>query len=434
MHDLFDRPAHPYTRALLESRPSSTGDRGRLAVIPGLPPASADAVKGCAFHPRCAIAKEICKTDRPSLTQLTPGRAAACHFHHDVTAAAGADITPRGGIKKVKAKGDVVLDIQGLTKAFGPVQAINGIDLQLHRGETLGLAGESGCGKSTLARLAMGLLAPDAGRVEINGRAISGLKGRALRAARREIQMVSQDPTSSLDRRMTIRSILAEPMQVAGWERSRRKARIDALMEAVGLDRHYLDRYPAELSGGQRQRVGIARALALDPHVMLLDEPTSALDVSIQAQVVNLLDDLSTNSHAGFIFIAHDLGVLRHVSDRIAIMYLGKWAEIGPKDDIFANPRHPYTQALLSSIPADHPNNRRSQKFIVSGSPPDPANIPSGCSFRKRCPLADDRCRKEAPSLSPISASGHHVACHYRDDLDRLRQLSKGAAPETRQA
>lgn len=423
--ELFDGPAHPYTRALLESRPSSTEDRGRLTSIPGLPPSHANAVSGCSFHPRCSFAKDVCKTERPDLTRFATGRAVACHFYEDVISAQSAEPDKPTAQKSVSLEADVVLQIQGLTKSFGQVHAVNGIDLELRRGETLGLAGESGCGKSTLARLAMGLLTPTSGRVVINGRVISELKGQALRDARREIQMVFQDPTSSLDRRMKIRSIIAEPMQIANWDRTRIATRISELIDAVGLADHYLDRFPAELSGGQRQRVGIARALALDPQVVLLDEPTSALDVSVQAQVVNLLDDLSVQSQAGYIFIAHDLGVLRHVSDRIAIMYLGKIVEIGTKDEVFANPRHPYTHALLASIPADHPKDRATGKFIVSGTPPDPANIPSGCSFRLRCPLSDDRCRTDVPVLDPVSANGHRVACHYRDDLVRLGELSK---------
>lgn len=432
--DLFDAPAHPYTRALLKSRPSSTQDKSRLASIPGLPPSSADAVPGCPFHPRCGFAQDVCKTDRPTLTRFSETRAAACHFHQDVMTLDAEAPTEPAIRRSAKADGAVVLKVEGLTKAFGSVKAVNGIDLELRRGETLGLAGESGCGKSTLARLAMGLLSPTTGRIEVNGRELSGLKGRALREARRDIQMVFQDPTSSLDRRMTIGSIIAEPMQIAGWDRKRIAARTAELIDAVGLAPYYLNRRPSELSGGQRQRVGIARALALDPQVVLLDEPTSALDVSVQAQVINLLDDLRVTSEAGYIFIAHDLGVLRHVSDRIAIMYLGKLVEIGPCEEVFAFPRHPYTRALLASIPAEHPDDRAKGKFVVSGAPPDPSNIPSGCSFRERCPLADARCAAETPILTLVSLGGHSVACQYRDDLDRLATLAMAGGGKPRPA
>ncbi len=249
--DLFDAPAHPYTRALLESRPSSTQDKARLASIPGLPPSSADAVPGCPFHPRCAFAQDVCKTDRPTLTRFDDGRAVACHFYQDILALCSKTAQAPTKQRRAQSDGDVLLKIEGLTKAFGHVKAVNGIDLELRRGETLGLAGESGCGKSTLARLAMGLLTPTSGKIEVNGRQLSGLKGRALRDARRDIQMVFQDPTSSLDRCMTIGAIIAEPMQIAGWDRNRIAAKTAALIKAVGLADHSLNRRPSELSGGQ---------------------------------------------------------------------------------------------------------------------------------------------------------------------------------------
>ena len=422
---LFDRPAHPYTRALLESRPVTTHRHGRLNAIPGLPPTSADAVPGCPFHPRCTFAKdrEICRTERPPLTRFADGRASACHFHEEVLAAdeprTGAGAAPTAKT----AGGEVVLALENVSKHFGKVKALNGVSLAIRRGETLGIAGESGCGKSTMARIAMGLLKPTAGRVLVNGRDIAELHGRALRAARRDIQMVFQDPTSSLDRRMRIRAIIAEPMVIAGMRKDAIAARTETLMEAVGLAPHYLAAYPSELSGGQRQRVAIARALALEPDVIVFDEPTSALDVSIQAQIVNLLDDLRRSANAGYAFIAHDLGVLRHVSDAIAVMYLGRIVETGPTEALFGDPRHPYTRALLASAPVDHPKHRRQEKFVVEGSPPDPANIPSGCCFRNRCPLARDICASEEPPLAEMGGTGHFAACHFAADTALLATL-----------
>lgn len=425
--DLFNKPAHPYTRALLRSRPTATEDtKKRLDAIPGLPPQSSDAVPGCPFHPRCEFAKnrDVCRTERPVLKEVAPGRTAACHFVEEVMSAVDTQVLEKVTVaQQAQTPDEVVLNLQNVSKAYGPVKALNEVSLSIRRGETLGIAGESGCGKSTLARLAMGLVPPTNGKVLVNNREISALKGRALRTARREIQMVFQDPTSSLDRRMTIRQIVAEPMDIAGFDKSRISERTAELMEAVGLAEHYLDRYPNELSGGQRQRVGIARALALNPDVIILDEPTSALDVSVQAQIVNLLDELRAARSAGYIFIAHDLGVLRHVSDRVAVMYLGRIVEIGEGDELFETPRHPYTRALLASTPAAHPDQRNKDKFVVSGSPPDPANIPSGCGFRLRCPLATEICAQKRPELQTVSARGHQVACHFGDDLNSLDAL-----------
>ena len=426
--NLFDSPAHPYTRALLESRPATGARRGRLNAIPGFPPTSADAVSGCPFHPRCAFSKdrEICRTTRPALTEVAEGQRAACHFTDEVLATpVGATVQSEKTEKRAISQ-DVVLNLEGVRKSFGAVNALNGVDLQIHRGETLGIAGESGCGKSTLARVAMGLVAPTEGRVRIMDTDLAGLEGRALRAARRNVQMVFQDPTSSLDRRMTIRSIIAEPMVIAKWKKADIARRTDELMAQVGLGAQFLDAYPSEMSGGQRQRVGIARALALEPDVVIFDEPTSALDVSIQAQIVNLLDDLRAKTNAGYAFIAHDLGVLRHVSDRVAIMYLGRIVEIGDVDEVFEDPRHPYTRALLDSAPVDHPDLRRDDAFKVEGAPPDPANIPSGCAFRTRCPIATEKCAQTVPALVALSQGNHRAACHYADDTERLAQLTDG--------
>ena len=426
VRDLFEGPAHPYTRALLESRPATGARQGRLNAISGFPPTSADAVAGCPFHPRCLFAagRDICSTTRPVLKDVGPNRRAACHFAEEVLGLPRSSTVSVGTAERVQtASREVVLDLAGIHKSFDAVKALNGVDLQVHRGETLGIAGESGCGKSTLARVAMGLLPPTEGRVTLMNTDLFGLKGAALRNARRNVQMVFQDPTSSLDRRMTIRSIIAEPMVIAGWRKADIVRRTDELMAQVGLDAQYLQAFSSEMSGGQRQRIGIARALALNPDVVIFDEPTSALDVSIQAQIVNLLDDLRAETSAGYIFIAHDLGVLRHVSDRVAIMYLGRVVEIGDVDQVFENPRHPYTRALINSAPIDHPDMRTTGTFVIEGSPPDPTNISSGCPFRKRCPWAQEICTQNIPALTDLGEGSHRAACHFANDLEHIEQF-----------
>jgi oligopeptide/dipeptide ABC transporter ATP-binding protein len=300
---------------------------------------------------------------------------------------------------------------QGAWGKPGVVRAVDGISLTLRANETLGLVGESGCGKSTLARAVIRLVSPTGGEVLFEGRDIARLSERQLGDLRASMQMVFQDPASSLNPRMTVEKVLAEPMRIAGWSRERIAARSAELLSLVGLDARHLPRYPHEFSGGQKQRIVIARALALSPKVVICDEPVSALDVSVQAQIINLLKDIQERLGVSYLFVAHDLGVVRQVSHRVMVMYLGKIVEEAPKAEFFARPLHPYSQALLSAIPRPTPG-AASSRIVLTGDLPSPINPPSGCRFRTRCPLAQDVCAATEPPLQEMS-SGHRVACHF---------------------
>jgi len=331
------------------------------------------------------------------------------------------------------ATGEVILQVEGLTKHFpvrrrtlfgkapGAIQAVDGVSFVLRRGETLGIVGESGCGKSTLAKLLLRLETPTAGRALLNGRNIYEMNGPDLRALRRNFQMVLQDPYTSLNPRMTVGDIIGEPFEIHPEvaPRERRKARVAELLELVGLSPEHINRYPHQFSGGQRQRIGIARALALNPEIIVCDEPVSALDVSIQAQVINLLERLQRELDLSYIFIAHDLSVVRHISDRVAVMYLGKIVEIGTEEEIYERATHPYTQALLSAVPLPDPKLRGERRIIrLEGDVPSPANPPSGCRFRTRCWKAEARCAAEEPALLPRPAADPHPsACHFAEQL-----------------
>ncbi len=331
--------------------------------------------------------------------------------------------------------GEVVLDVQELVKHFplttgivfrrhvGDVKAVDGVSFQLHKGETLGIVGESGCGKSTLARLLVLLEIPTSGKAEFKGKDIFGARGKGLKALRRNIQIIFQDPYSSLNPRMTVGDIIGEPYDIHTEvaPRGDRRRRVQELLEVVGLNPEHINRYPHQFSGGQRQRIGIARGLALRPEIIICDEPVSALDVSVQAQVVNLLEKLQDEFGLSYIFIAHDLSVVRHISDRVAVMYLGRLAEIGTEAQIYERPSHPYTQALLSAVPVPDPAVRGQRKqIILTGDPPSPANPPSGCRFRTRCWKATEKCAMEVPELIVRPGVDHESACHYaavREDV-----------------
>jgi peptide/nickel transport system ATP-binding protein len=439
--DVFSDPQVPYTAGLLASLPPVEKRTERLASIPGAPPTGIGYGAGCAFAPRCPLAAEPCAAD-PQLLPVAPGHLAACHFagHGDGPASLEpeADLIRRawqadsgttengGGVPptandKFPEPDGAVLTVRDLTKNFrvrgsgfrtySTVHAVSGISLDLEPGRCLGLVGESGCGKSTVARLLMRLEQPTSGSIKLDGTELTGLDDGALRPLRRDLQMVFQDPYSSLNPRLSVGEIVGEPLRV--HKIAGRPGRVRELLAAVGLDPDAAVRFPGEFSGGQRQRIGIARALALRPRVLILDEPVSALDVSIQASILNLLRDLQRERDLAYLFISHDLAVIRQVADEIAVMHLGVIVEAGPAEAVCEHPAHPYTAALLSAVPVPDPLRKRArERILLNGELPSATSPPSGCRFRTRCWKADERCAVEEPPLLQV-ADSHRVACHY---------------------
>jgi peptide/nickel transport system ATP-binding protein len=442
---LFGDMRHPYTEALLESIPSAkapgasaagttAGRRGVLYSIPGLPPDLSDPPDGCRFSPRCRYARERCRAEEPPLDG-EPGHLFACFFpvgsrpeHRASAPAAGAPEGAAGGPAGPVSPPDpaeplLVLDhvvkeypiTRGiLQRRAGSVKAVSDVSLQIGRGETFGLVGESGCGKTTLGRLITALEAPDSGSIVFDGSDVSGLRGAALRRKRRQFQLMFQDPYASLDPRMRVMSILREPLAAHRiGTRAEQQARIRQLVAEVGLADRSLGLYPHEFSGGQRQRIGLARALTLEPGLIVADEPVSALDVSIRAQVLNLMMRLQAERDLTYIIISHDLSVVRYLADRVGVMYLGKLVEVGPVEDVFEHPAHPYTAGLLAAIPDPDPVRARAARPAVEGELPSAANPPSGCRFRTRCPRRRDLCAQVEPAARAFGVPGHTAACHF---------------------
>ncbi|HEY3682223.1 MAG TPA: ABC transporter ATP-binding protein [Streptosporangiaceae bacterium] len=443
--DVYYRPRMPYTMGLLGAVPRvDAAARTPLVPIEGAPPSPAALPSGCPFRPRCPMAVDVCRTAEPGLLPVgRTGHAAACHRSGEIEDAgmAPAEVFAVPEIPAPEAAAlprderAPVLAVEGLVRHFplmkgavlkrrtGTVRAVDGIGFDIRAGETLGLVGESGCGKTTTLHEVLALARPQAGRITVLGHDTAALTRRGRRALRRDMQVVFQDPTAALDPRMPVADILAEPLRAQGRPRGEVRARVRRLLDLVGLAPEHRARYPADFSGGQRQRIGIARALALEPRLVVLDEPVSALDVSIQAGIVNLLDDLRARLDLAYLFVAHDLSVVRHIADRVAVMYLGRIVEIGAADTVFAAPAHPYTRALLSAIPIPDPHKERARtRVLLSGDLPSPAAPPSGCRFHTRCPkfaaeLTEEErrpCREDDPRLrAPRTGADQRAACHY---------------------
>ncbi|WP_329059571.1 ABC transporter ATP-binding protein [Amycolatopsis sp. NBC_01480] len=429
---LFGNPRHPYTEALFEALPENAAESGeKLYSIPGLPPDLSDPPAGCRFAPRCRYATAECVATEPPLDGEVKGHEYAC-FHP----VGEPGLTEPSRVVRVHERGGApaddgsgvesapLLEVEHLVKDFavtrgavlrrkaGTVSAVADVSFTVAAGETFGLVGESGCGKTTVGRSVVGLEEPTSGRIRIAGTELTSLRGKELQRRRRETHLVFQDPYASLDPRMRVGAVLAEPLEIHGvGTRATRARQARELLAEVGLPAGAADRYPHEFSGGQRQRIGLARALALEPKLIVADEPVSALDVSIQAQILNLMNDLRSRHGLTYVFISHDLSVVRYLAQRIGVMYLGKLVEVGPAAEVHGRPRHPYTRGLIDTVPVADPW-AEGREGGVTGELPSALDPPSGCRFRTRCPFAQDVCAAEEPVLRTFG-DGHQAACHF---------------------
>ena len=448
--DVFQHPSMPYTMGLLGAVPKPhIAASQRLVPIQGNPPSLVDIPKGCPFSPRCPLATPECSLSEPNLevVDANSGHLASCRRLQEIIdknmkytdVFPVPDLLPADWADVPRDQRPVTLEVDHLVKHFpltgggmfrrtiGQVAAVDDVTFKIRQGETLALVGESGSGKSTTLMEIMNLMKPEDGRIVVLGHDLAELKKKAERKAlRKDLQIIFQDPMSSLDPRMPIYDVLAEPLKVHKWNKEKINRRIGELMELVGLNPDYVDRFPAQFSGGQRQRISIARALATDPKVLLLDEPIASLDVSIQAGIINLLEDLQAKLKISYLFVAHDLAVIRHISDRVAVMYLGQVVELGETEDVFTHPRHPYTQALLSAIPVPDPVVERTrQRIILKGDLPSPSEKHPGCRFASRCPVKlrltpeqQKMCETKRPVLTSDDQIATEFACHFPLDVN----------------
>ncbi len=418
--EIFGDPRHPYTAGLIRCLPRQGRRKGSgsLESMAGSPPAPGDAVRGCSFAPRCRLAEENCRTDAPPLYDLGD-RASRCHYHERAQSGASPAPADPPAIAGVDRRQPPILRAIGVSKTFGdahqPVRALHDVSLELWPGETLGLVGESGSGKSTLARLVLGLSAPDPGGVlELDGEPLAGAIHARHSSQLKELQIVFQNPDSALNRSHSVRHLIGRVLvKLRRLPKSGRASRLSDLARSVRLDERYLNLRPRELSGGLKQRVAIARAFAGEPRIVVCDEPTSALDVSVQASILNLLAGLQEKQRVSYVFISHDLGTVRYLSDRIAVLYLGRLMEIGPAERVFAGPHHPYTAALLAAAPILGDKTRR--RAGLGGEIPSAIHWPGGCVFHTRCPRKLGAiCEQEEPPLHPGVEPGHWIRCHIR--------------------
>lgn len=424
---IFQNPQHPYTQGLLQSVTASLCEKGqKLPSIAGSIPTLHELPEGCYFHPRCPYAQDRCKVASPPLEGKTREHQVACWYRGvraqgDLPAAEAISITEQGE-HSTSLEERVLFDVDNVRKYYPngkgfsrkkrfPIRAVDGVSFKIVQGETFGLVGESGSGKSTLGRLLLGLEDVTGGEVVFDGQDLSQLSTRSMRHARRNMQTIFQDPYGSMDPRWRVRQIIEEPLSAHGHLNSvEKREHVEELLEMVGLDKRLYNRFPHQFSGGQRQRIAIARAIALQPKFILADEAVSALDVSVQAQIVNLMQELQQQMGLTYLFIAHGLDTMRHLADRLGVMYLGKMVEIAPSEELFCHPAHHYTHGLIASIPKADPK-KKVNFASIEGEIPSPAKPPSGCRFHPRCPAATSRCAEEEPCLAEVSAN-HYLACH----------------------